>query len=214
MTPERLEEIRAQGLQTDAAREMIAEIDHLVTALKASQDNGKALVGFLETDRVTHGAALRAMREDRDWHQEEVDTLRARFDFEAHLAHQAEWSESTFGPGKRTAGICEHIRKELLEIEANPDDADEWIDVIILALDGAWRVGLPPHRIIARIIAKQEKNKGRRWPDWRSASPDKAIEHIKCEACAGRGYFSHDMMGSSFYPCKICNSDNRNPVTA
>lgn len=51
------------------------------------------------------------------------------------------WSLSTFGPGKRTVGISEHIRSELLEIAANPDDVYEWIDVAILALDGAWRCG-------------------------------------------------------------------------
>lgn len=99
------------------------------------------------------------------------------FDFAAHLQRQREWSERTFGPGPRTAGVTDHIRKELAEIEAAPTDSSEWIDVVILALDGAWRSGASPSEIIAAIVAKQTKNEGRNWPDWRTADPNKAIEH-------------------------------------
>jgi hypothetical protein len=101
----------------------------------------------------------------------------AAFDFAAHLARQAAWSKKTFGPGARTAGVCDHIRKELLEVEADPLDLKEWVDVVILALDGAWRCGGTPEQIIAGIVAKQTKNEGRNWPDWRTADPTKAIEH-------------------------------------
>lgn len=31
------------------------------------------------------------------------------------------------------------------------------------------------------IVAKQTKNEGRTWPDWRSAAPGKAIEHVRGE---------------------------------
>jgi hypothetical protein len=79
--------------------------------------------------------------------------------------------------GPRTAGVCDHIRKELTEIEADPADLNEWVDVIILALDGAWRCGAEPAEIIAAVKAKQARNEARTWPDWRTADPDKAIEH-------------------------------------
>lgn len=98
-------------------------------------------------------------------------------DFEAHLTRQRAWSEKTFGPGARLKGVVDHIRKELLEIEADPLDLGEWVDVIILAFDGAWRAGWEPADIIAAILAKQAKNEARVWPDWRTADPDKAIEH-------------------------------------
>lgn len=101
----------------------------------------------------------------------------AQFDFRAHLARQAAFSLKTFGPGARTVGVCDHIRKELLEIEANPHDLEEWVDAIILSCDGAWRCGGTPDQIINAIIAKQTKNEGRNWPDWRTADPTKAIEH-------------------------------------
>ena len=100
-----------------------------------------------------------------------------RFDLIAHLLRQRDWSAKTFGPGPRTKGVVDHIRKELAEIEADPADIMEWVDVVILAFDGAWRAGWEPEAIVAAIEAKQAKNEARKWPDWRTASPDHAIEH-------------------------------------
>lgn len=83
-------------------------------------------------------------------------------DLVEHLKRQAEWSARTFGPG-RLLGVVDHIRKELREIEQEPTDLKGWIDVAILALDGAW----------------QAKNEAREWPDWRTLPNDVAIEHVK-----------------------------------
>lgn len=94
-----------------------------------------------------------------------------------HLDHQRAWSVETFGPGLRTAGVTDHIAKELDEIRADPTDLKEWVDVIILAFDGAWRTGASSQEIIDAIKAKQQRNEDRTWPDWRTADPDKAIEH-------------------------------------
>ena len=94
------------------------------------------------------------------------------------IRNQAEWSLETFGPGQRTKGLIEHIRKELLEIEQSPNDLEEWADVVILAFDGAWRAGGTPEMIADAILTKQAKNKGRKWPDWRTAG-DRPIEHIR-----------------------------------
>ena len=95
----------------------------------------------------------------------------------AHLAHQREWSGRTFGPGSRTLGVIDHIRKELDEIEADPADLGEWVDVIILGFDGAWRAGWQPQEVIDAIKAKQARNEARTWPDWRDLPDDQAIEH-------------------------------------
>jgi hypothetical protein len=99
----------------------------------------------------------------------------------AFLAHKREWSGRTFGPGLRTAGVVAHIRKELTEIEADPTDLAEWVDVVALALDGAWRAGFEPQAIIDAIRAKQAENEGRTWRDWRTMGQDEAIEHIESE---------------------------------
>ena len=107
----------------------------------------------------------------------QVAVLKARFDLVAHLAHLREWSRKTFGPALRTAGVLEHIRKELNEIREKPDDLDEWIDVVILAFDGAWRHGHEPEAIVQALIDKQARNEQRVWPDWRERSEHEAIEH-------------------------------------
>jgi len=77
--------------------------------------------------------------------------------------------------------VIDHIRKELVEIEADPRDLEEWIDVVTLAFDGAWRAGYTLEEIVLAYQAKQKKNENRKWPDWRTAEPGKAIEHIKDE---------------------------------
>jgi hypothetical protein len=55
------------------------------------------------------------------------------------------------------------MRKEMVEVrEASPEDRlSEWVDLIILAIDGA-----------------QSRNMSRVWPDWTQAEPGKAIEHV------------------------------------
>lgn len=98
---------------------------------------------------------------------------------EAYITEQIQFSRATFGPGARAAGVVDHIRKELAEIEAAPDDLEEWVDVIILALDGAWRAGYTPEQITAQMRAKLDKNKQRDWPDWRTVPEGKAIEHVR-----------------------------------
>ncbi|CCH09511.1 dATP/dGTP pyrophosphohydrolase domain-containing protein [Achromobacter xylosoxidans] len=119
------------------------------------------------------------------------------FDFVAHLARQAEFSARTFGPGARVAGVCDHIRKELIDVETSGGDLKEWVDVIILGLDGAWRSGATPQEIIAAIVAKQAKNEARTWPDWRTVDPNKAIEHQRTAS----PYTCPSGDGSLRHPC-------------
>lgn len=88
------------------------------------------------------------------------------------------WSLATFGPGPRVKGLTDHIRKELLEIEAHPTDPEEWVDVILLAIDGLSRLGLKGPKIVAAIEHKQWVNEHRRnWP--KTTSPDHPAEHVK-----------------------------------
>ena len=94
-----------------------------------------------------------------------------------HLHRQRAWSEKTFGPGPRVQGVLDHIRKELVEIQKNPGDIYEWIDVVLLALDGAWRAGYSPDEIAFALAMKQEINEAREWPDWKTTDPNRAIEH-------------------------------------
>lgn len=127
-------------------------------------------------------------------------------DFKQHLTRQAAFSRATFGPGPRTLGVSDHVRKELFEIEdvyrqndGSPNEAPdtsvhyeaakEWTDVAILGLDGLLRAlqaaypACPLDTIaqiaVSEIVAKQGKNELRNWPDWRGVNADKAIEHVR-----------------------------------
>ncbi len=95
------------------------------------------------------------------------------------INQQRRWSIETFGPGARLKGCLAHIAKELEEIRAKPGDVSEWADLMILAMDGAWRSGHSAPDLAAAIIAKQKRNRARLWPDWRTRSEDEAIEHIR-----------------------------------
>lgn len=94
-----------------------------------------------------------------------------------YIEKQIGWSRKTFGPGKWTIGIIKHIKKELREIQREPDNLEEWIDVVILGLDGAWRAGYTPEQIVDMLKHKQAKNFLREWPP--PLSEDLPMEHIK-----------------------------------
>lgn len=112
-----------------------------------------------------------------------------QFNLIEHLKEQIAFSIKTFGPANGTAGVVDHINQELIEIENAPYDLEEWTDVLILSLDGAWRCistycpDMTPEEmakmIVEKYIYKMNKNKNRQWPDWRTAAPGKAINHIK-----------------------------------
>jgi hypothetical protein len=93
--------------------------------------------------------------------------------------------------------VVDHIRREISELlDESPETRhEEWVDVAILALDGLWRSvahesgEFGPDEIILtssvalRVEAEIEKklrlNESRQWPDWRTAAPDRAIEHVR-----------------------------------
>lgn len=111
-------------------------------------------------------------------------------DLKQHLLRQMAFSHSTFGPGTRTDGVVDHIRKELVEVEGALGSADEWVDVVILALDGLTRQiafcngQRRDPKAVAEIVCgmiegKQTRNEARNWPDWRTAEKNKAIEHVR-----------------------------------
>ncbi|AMN41090.1 dATP/dGTP pyrophosphohydrolase domain-containing protein [Rhodoplanes sp. Z2-YC6860] len=111
-------------------------------------------------------------------------------DLKQHLIRQMAFSHATFGPGERTDGVINHIKKELIEVHDAHGDAAEWVDVVILALDGLTRrlafcngERNDPQSVAEiacnMIIGKQTRNEGRQWPDWRTADPTKAIEHVR-----------------------------------
>lgn len=112
------------------------------------------------------------------WDQEKKVALQM-FDLVAHITHQQRWSQETFGPGKHTEALLLHILDEVEEIYKSPQDLEEWIDVIILALDGAWRQGHSAIAICNAIADKHRRNESRTWPDWRRQPENQPIKHLK-----------------------------------
>ena len=126
-------------------------------------------------------------------------------DLEQHLKRQMAFSKATFGPGDRKKGVIDHIRQELDEVSVEGDPR-EWVDLVLLSLDGLWRSlaykdgrrygeNFRQNALYANewelsndwdniskiatllIEEKQSKNEQRDWPDWRTADPNKAINH-------------------------------------
>jgi hypothetical protein len=136
---------------------------------------------------------LDGLRRERDRWERRVKLLERRLysircvvdglgggDFVDIVDRQIDWSLRTFGPGDRTAGTLAHIRKELDEIAADPGDLEEWCDVIILAIDGAWRAtGATPEDINIALVEKQAKNRARTWPPIGSVPPGEPVEHVR-----------------------------------
>lgn len=102
---------------------------------------------------------------------------RSSFDLEQYLERHIAWSSKNFGPGPRTKGLIAHLRKELEEIERKPADVFEWVDLVILAFDGAWRAGYKPKQIVKALKTKQETNFVRNWP--KPVSQDLPVEHVR-----------------------------------
>ena len=111
-------------------------------------------------------------------------------DLKQHLIRQMAFSHQAFGPGERTAGVIDHIKKELIEVEEANGESSEWVDVVILALDGLTRrlaycngdrrdPEMVADTAINMIAGKQSRNEARTWPDWRQVPAGKAIEHIR-----------------------------------
>lgn len=109
-------------------------------------------------------------------------------DLEQHLLRQMAFSHAAFGPGRSTKRVVAHIRKELDEVLESDGSPEEWVDVVILALDGLTRSlafhggrERDPHyaasRACSHLMRKQSTNESRTWPDWRTVGEDEPIEH-------------------------------------
>jgi hypothetical protein len=94
-----------------------------------------------------------------------------------HLERQREWSARTFGEGRRVEGLCRHIELELAEVRGSDGRLDEWLDVVTLALDGAWRSGASSAQVAAALVDLQARNMARKWGKVRGE--DEACEHVR-----------------------------------
>ena len=190
----------------DIAAELVSFMAHLDFCESASHDALEHAVLFIggniaiaQLDYDTNPRSTRYVDVRKPYLEYAQDALARRFpsplvDLVQHLARQREFSLRTFGPGDRAAGVIDHIRKELREIEAAPGDVSEWIDVAILAFDGAMRAGATPRRSPRRCWPSRRRTRrapgriGSRSPPTRRSSTtaperrdERAEEHYKVE---------------------------------
>lgn len=103
------------------------------------------------------------------------------------MGRAAEWSDRVFGEGPRTQRLCNYIRRELAEVEANPMDAVEWVDVIMLAMDGFRRVyqaqssgGSPEEAASCLMEELDSKLAACELREWNiPESEDDPVEHVR-----------------------------------
>ncbi len=90
----------------------------------------------------------------------------------------AAWSQATFGSDleRGPIGPLKHLEKEAREAQANPDDAEEYADCLLLLLDAARRAGIKPLELIRAAQAKLEINRGRQWS---LPVSDEPVEHVR-----------------------------------
>jgi hypothetical protein len=101
------------------------------------------------------------------------------YDLMAWLRRQKDFSEKTFGYGDRSSSISAHICKELEEVKEN-NNIEEWIDIVIMALDQCWRIsGGDIDRVVKALHEKQQVNIKRKWQDWKTIAPGLPVEHIR-----------------------------------
>lgn len=169
-------ELRQERDEAIAARDAaVAERDELRAIVDPVR--GRELIAELQQarDSAVNDTAETIARLMDLYEREE-----GRFDLATFFDSKAAWSLETFGPGDRYAGVVAHIRKELDEIEATPADPVEWVDVVLLAMDGAWRsAGMTGAGFVGWMKRKDEVNRLRTWPDWRTLKPGEVSEHVK-----------------------------------
>jgi len=105
-----------------------------------------------------------------------IDNLKSRDVVNVLRRWQIPWSKETFGWGKRTEGLLRHIELEIAEVRQNPDDPEEWIDIVMLALDGAWRTGYTAEEVIYILLKKMAIVRGRKYKT--PLSQDEVSEHV------------------------------------
>ncbi len=88
-----------------------------------------------------------------------------------------DWAEKTF-PQRTNHSILTHIRRELVEIELDPDDIEEWADVLLLFMHGLRERNIAWSLLEEYVYSKFAKNKERKWK-----APDEhgVVEHEKGE---------------------------------
>ncbi len=70
---------------------------------------------------------------------------------------QPNFSVSTFGPDSIYQKVLDIVRHELKEMDVNPSEMTEWLDLVLLSLDDAWLVNHSPEKIAQQLRARHDR---------------------------------------------------------
>jgi hypothetical protein len=90
-----------------------------------------------------------------------------QLNWDSYLLRHIEWGWLTFGTpeeGRGPRGPLDHALKEVAEIEASPKDIVEWIDAIILTIDGYFRAKGDPDVLKLNRIQYLATVEHQSWP--------------------------------------------------
>lgn len=87
------------------------------------------------------------------------------------------WSRHALGAADRREGITKHVELEVKELRASGYDLTEWVDIIILGIDGALQCA-GPEEVAKALEIKQKLNIARLWPE---VPADQAREHDRAD---------------------------------
>lgn len=80
------------------------------------------------------------------------------------LNQMASWQRIQF-PRTTTTGAANHLRKEIEELTDKPDDAEEWADILHLAIQGGTKAAGSLNKFMGVVGNKLDANmKKRDWP--------------------------------------------------
>lgn len=154
--------LSAVGSSKTALEEARVAADEVMKILGDGPENDRARAAG-----IIHAAMMRAGTAEVDRRRLAERRLLARAgELENLLRRQRDWSSRTFGPqGHEPAltGVIDHIEKELIEVRLCPMDKGEYIDGMLLNLDGYWRSGGTPEDLFDDIFGKQNINFKRKW---------------------------------------------------
>ena len=99
--------------------------------------------------------------------------------FHTFWLEQAKWSREVFGPDhvRGPVGPLKHLAKEVEECLRDPNDLEEYADLLFLLCDATRRAGFCPEELFTAAFAKLEKNKAREWPAFDPSKVNEAVEH-------------------------------------
>ena len=83
--------------------------------------------------------------------------------FDVLVARVVEFQERNF-PDQKVEGVLAHAGDEIKELLANPQDKEEWADLLILFIAALYRSGcMNTDELFAVAHAKMDKNNKRKW---------------------------------------------------